>query len=116
MVKMLRFKKEPNLTDLEKLSINGATFKNGEGYFTNETIVMVIPNTFRFSTKLEIFTHEDNNEIDLIMTQFLTRGPEYWEMEDAFSRIGFRNPEIEEQMRSLCEELLKMDLVHWVEN
>ncbi|WP_413356695.1 hypothetical protein AA0X71_18030 [Robertmurraya sp. 2P01SA] len=76
---------------------------------------MDIPNTFRFSTKLEIFTHKDHNEIDLIMTQFLTRGPEYWEMEEAFGRIEFKNPDIEEQIKQLCEELLKRDLVYWTE-
>ncbi|MGG0718378.1 hypothetical protein ABE096_12410 [Robertmurraya massiliosenegalensis] len=49
------------------------------------------------------------------MTQFLTRGPEYWEMEEAFGRIEFKNPDIEEQIKQLCEELLKRDLVYWTE-
>jgi len=114
MKKILRFKKAPTLKDLEGLSVNGGTFENGDGCIQKNTIVMDVPNTFRFSTKIEVYTFE-NGVCDLIMSQFLTRGPEYWEMGDSFRRIGFRNPEIETQFRVLCETLVNKDLVYWAE-
>lgn len=114
MVKILRFKKEPNLLDLEGLQVNGASFEQGKSFFQQtETIIMDIPNVFRFSTKLEVYKGDEH--CDLILVQFLTRGPEYWEMDDSFRRIGFRNPEIETQFRALCEALINKDLAYWIE-
>jgi len=114
MGKILRFKEEPTLVDLQGLSVNGATFERGKGFFQKaETIIMYIPNTFRFTTNLEVY--KGDKHYDLILTQFLSRGPEYWEMEDSFRRIGFRNPEIETQFRALCETLINKDLAYWAE-
>lgn len=115
MGKILRFNNRPTLNDLEGLSVNGSFFENGDGYIQSDGIVMSIPNAFRFKTKLEIVEATDG-KYNMIMTQFLTRGPDLWEMEDAFSRIGFRNPEIEEQMRLLCDELIKKGLAYWEED
>lgn len=114
MGKILRFNKKPELVDLEGLTVNGGSFKYGKGIIAKaDTILMSIPDTFRFSTYLEIFEYEGHHE--MIMTQFLTRGADYWEMEDAFSRIGFRDPEIEEQMRLMCDELIDKGIAKWVE-
>lgn len=117
-MKVLVFKNKPTITDLEGLSINGSSFQdNAKGFVNHEgnAIVMDIPQTFRFSTKLEVVETNDNRFI-LIMTQILTRGVDYWHMDSAFDRIGFRNPEIKEQMQSLCDELVNRGLVEWVED
>lgn len=115
MRKTLKFKKEPKLSDLEGLNINGARFERDNSMvIRGDVVLMNIPNTFRFQTNLEIVDTIDGDWF-MIMTQFLTRGPEYWEMERAFERIGFRNPEIEGQMRLLCDELIKKDLAYWEE-
>lgn len=116
MGKVLKFKKMPELNDLEGLSVNSSKFEIGEGIFQKgvEVPVMSIPNTFRFSTTLEVAENKDGSYV-LVMTQFLTRGPEYWEMEEAFDRIGFRNPEIEEQMRALCNSIIERGLAVWEE-
>lgn len=115
MDNILRFHKKPKLSDFEGLSINGAVFKEGEGMFTKSTVMVDIPRTFRFTTYLEVFTSsEDKGGMsDLIMTEFLTRGPDLWEMGDAFSRAGFRTPEIEEQMRTLANVLIEKGLAYW---
>lgn len=114
MEKVLEFYKEPEISDLEGLSINEATFKVGRGMIIDsEVLLMEIPNTFRFTTKLEILKTDDGRS-QMVMTQFLSRGPELWAMGEAFSRIGFRNPEIEEQMRVLCDELIKKGLAKWI--
>lgn len=115
MGKILRFKNKPELSDLEGLSINGAVFERGKGLIQSDIILMYIPNTFRFETNLEIAKTTDG-KYNMIMTQFLTRGPELWEMERAFDRIGFRNPEIEKQMRLLCDDLIKKGLAYWEED
>lgn len=115
MKKILRFNNQPKLNDLEGLNINGSYFENGKGYMQSNGVVMHILNTFRFQTKLEIVEATDG-KYNMIMTQFLTRGFELWEMEEAFSRIGFRNPEIEVQMRLLCNELIKKGLAYWEED
>src|SRR5690606_23443744 len=81
--RVLRFHKKPTLSDLEGLTINGAGFKEGEGMYSSKpTLLMNIPKTFRFTTHLEVFTYrEDKGSMsDLIMSEFLTRGPDYWEM------------------------------------
>jgi len=115
MDKILRFKKAPTLKDLEGLSVNGGTFEIGDGFIQKNTIVMNVPNTFRFTTKIEVYSYE-NGICDLIMSQFLTRGPELWEMGDAFYRIGFNDEgNTEQQLRYLCNELINRDLVEWVE-
>lgn len=114
MGKILRFKEEPTLLDLEGLSVNGATFIRDKGFFqSTETLIMRIPHTFCFSTNLEVYKGDEN--CDLILVQFLTRGPEYWEMGDSFRRIGFRNPEIETQFKELCETLVTKGLAYWTE-
>lgn len=113
---ILRFHKEPKLEDLEGLSINGGVFKKDEGMYTSKpTLLMRIPETFRFTTNLEVYTYseEKGGHSDLIMVEFLTRGPDYWEMGDAFDRAGFRTPEIEAQMRTLCDELVARELAYW---
>lgn len=113
--KILRFKRIPALGELVGLEVNGGKFERGEGWIGKSGIVLNIPNVFRFETKLEIAeTH--GGDWDLVMTQFLTRGPEYWGMESAFSRIGFRNPEIQEQLEALCKDLIVKGLAHWVED
>lgn len=115
MAKILRFISLPVLNELVGLEVNGSRFIEGKGYVVKFGIVMDIPNTFRFNTKLEIAeTH--GGDWDLIMTQFLARGPEYWEMESAFSRVGFRNPEIKEQLETLCNDLIARGLAYWVED
>lgn len=114
MPKALRFKKKPMLEELHGLSVNGAIFEEGNGYYVDNTIVMNIPKTFRFSTNLEVYPNDDGS-FDLNVTQFLTRGPDIWEMEEAFSRIGFRDESTEQQLRVLCDELINRDLAVWVE-
>lgn len=111
---VLRFKSSPSLGELVGVEINGSNFVRGEGWIGDSGIVLNIPSTFRFETKLEIAGTE-LGEWDLIMTQFLTRGPEYWEMGDAFSRIGYRNPEIREQLEVLCNVLIEKGLAYWVD-
>lgn len=112
--KVLAFKKQPELKELAGLTVNGAEFVEGRGYIIEEGIVMDIPGVFRFQTKLEVA--EDIAGIwTLIMTQFLMRGPDYWEMGEAFERIGFKNPEIEMQLRVLCDELIARGLAEWKE-
>lgn len=114
MGKILRFHNLPTLVELEGLEVNGEKFKGGEGWIGKSGIILNIPNVFRFKTKLEIAQSGDG-DWDLILTQFLTRGPNYWEMEDSFSRIGFRNPEIQTQLETLCAELVAAGLANWVE-
>ncbi|WCF11667.1 hypothetical protein NDS46_30435 (plasmid) [Paenibacillus thiaminolyticus] len=111
---ILQFKNKPTVKGLEGLSINNSSFENGKGFIAQDSIIMSIPNTFRFKTNLEIAEAMDG-KFNLIMTQFLTRGPEYWDMNEAFGRIGFRDPEIEEQMRSVCNELISRGLASWIE-
>ncbi len=82
--------------------------------FKKNTIVMDVPDTFRFSTKIEVYSNGEGI-CDLIMSQFLTRGPELWEMGDAFYRIGFNDEgNTEQQLRNLCDELINRGLVDWV--
>lgn len=115
MGKILRFKEAPSLKDLEGLSVNGGTFENGDGFIQKNTIVMEVPNTFRFATTIEIYSNGEGI-CDLIMAQFLTRGPDLWEMGDAFYRIGFNDEgDTEQQLRNLCDELINRGLVDWVE-
>ncbi|MET4563535.1 hypothetical protein ABIA69_004755 [Lysinibacillus parviboronicapiens] len=114
MTKILRFKKKTNITDFEGLSVNGGAFKEGDGFIQKNTIVMDVPDTFRFSTKIEVYSNGEGI-CDLIMSQFLTRGPELWEMGDAFYRIGFNDEgNTEQQLRNLCDELINRGLVDWV--
>lgn len=114
MQKELRFKAKPTLDNLNGLTINGSEFEIGKGFLDSEIIVMEIPDTFRFKTKLEAVKDDVTGDYFLVMTQFLTRGVDYWEMEQAFDRIGFRNPEIEVQLRDLCEKLISHGLAEWV--
>lgn len=115
VTKILRFKEKPSINNFEGLSVNGGVFKEGDGFIQKNTILMEVPNTFRFDTTVEVYTYE-NGVCDLIMSQFLTRGPELWEMEDAFYRIGFNDEgNSEEQLRDLCVELINRNLVDWVE-
>lgn len=115
MKKMFKFKSKPELSELEGLQIDGATFKQGKGTYTGlDTIVLDIPNTFRFTTQLEVAEDGDGNYF-LITSQLLTRWAEMWEMEDGFSRVGFRNPEIREQMEKLCVDLIGKGLAEWIE-
>lgn len=112
-MKILRFHNKPSLEDLEGLSVNGAFFENGEGFIQKNTVVMHVPNTFRFDTTLEVFQYQ-NGTCDLIMSQWLTRGPELWEMGDAFYRIGFGDEgTTEQQMRDLCQTLVDRGLAYW---
>lgn len=114
MPKILRFNQKPTIADFEGLSVNGGFFKEGEGFIQENTILMDVPKTFRFSTKIEVYAYEDGG-CDLIMSQYLTRGPELWEMGDSFYRIGFNDEgTTEQQVRDLCDELIKRDLVYWV--
>ncbi|MEK8215531.1 hypothetical protein [Paenibacillus sp. FSL L8-0463] len=115
MGKILRFHSLPTLVQLEGVEVNGEKFKGGEGWIGESGIVLNIPNVFRFDTKLEI-AETNGGDWDLILTQFLTKGPDYWEMESSFSRIGFRNPEIQVQLEALCEGLIAKGLAHWVED
>lgn len=96
MPKVLRFKNKPTLEDLEGLSVNGGKFEQGKGFVQDDTIVMHVPKTFRFDTTLEIYQYK-NGDCDLIMCQWLTRGPELWEMGDAFYRVGFNDEGTTEQ-------------------
>lgn len=115
MGKVLRFIEKPDLSDLEGLSVNGGSFEIGVGFIVKAKIILMeIPNTFRFSTNLEIL-ETYTGDWEIVMTQFLTNGPKIWEVESAFSRIGFRNPEIEEQMRFLCNELIEKGLAKWAD-
>lgn len=115
MSKLLIFNKKPELSDLEGLSVNGGKFEIGKGFLVkNEIILMKIPNTFRFSTNLEILK-DTKDRFNLVMVQFLTRGTDLWEMSRAFDRIGFRNPEIEEQMRLMCDALVEKDLAYCID-
>jgi hypothetical protein len=114
MAKILRFKGSPTLESLKGLEVNGSPFQRGKGQIEPDGIVMKIPNTFRFETYLEI-AETTNGGFNLVMSQFLTRGPHAWEMEEAFGRIGFRDPEIEGQMRSLCNELVERGVAEWEE-
>ena len=112
--KALKFIKSPGLSDLEGLKINENRFTIGTGLFVENGIIMEIPEAFRFRTRLEVASTENGDKF-LILSQFLTRGPDYWDMEDAFYKIGFRNPEIETQLRALCDELVSRGLAEWVE-
>lgn len=112
--KILRFHDKPVLEDLVDLKINGAEFRNGKGFIQDDIIIMEIPDTFRFSTKLEVLETNVGNH-DLCLTQILTRWSEFWEMGEAFERIGFRNPEIESQLRELCDYLIELGLVYWTD-
>lgn len=114
MGKALKFIKHPQLEDFKGLSIKGHEFKIGKGIFHDEIILMEIPETFRFETSLEVAEDQDNS-FGLIATQFLTRGPDYWEMEAAFDRVGFRNPEIEIEMKNLCNQLVERECAQWEE-
>lgn len=114
MGKILSFKGSPTLDDLKGLEVDGNSFKRGKGIIEKDGIIMDIPNTFRFETCLEVAETIEGG-FDLIVSQFLTRGPEYWEMEEGFSRIGYRNPEIAEQMKTLCNDLVNRGLAEWHE-
>ncbi|WP_438498583.1 hypothetical protein [Paenibacillus sp. IHBB 3054] len=115
MGKILRFHTLPTLVQLEGLEVNGGKFQGGKGWIGESGIVLNIPNVFRFNTKLEIAETNDGNW-NLILTQFLTSGPGYWEMENAFSRIGYRDPEIQVQLEALCEVLIAKELACWVDD
>lgn len=115
MGRILKFREEPAPWDLEGLEVDGANFFRGKGNFNDNACVMVIHKAFRFYTVLEVAENQDG-EYFLIMTQILTRGVDYWDMEAAFDRIGFRNPEIEKQMRDLCQRLIEKNLADWVED
>lgn len=115
MGEILRFYKEPELSELEELVVNGGSFKPNNGTIESKNIALEIPNTFRFTTHLEIAQSLGGN-LNLIMTQYLTRGLDYWHMKDAFDRIGFRDPDIEKQLRQLCDRLVEMGLAFWVED
>lgn len=112
--KALRFVRSPKLSDLEGLKINDNRFVIGTGLFVKDGIIMEIPEAFRFRTRLEVASTENGDQF-LILSQFLTRGPEAWDMEAAFYQIGFRDPEIEIQLRALCDELVFRGLAEWVE-
>lgn len=115
MPRILRFKKQPSITDFEGLSVNGGEFIEGDGFIQKNTIVMRVPKTFRFSTNIEVYAYEDG-VYDLILSQLLTRWADSWEMGDSFYRIGFNDEgTTEQQVRDLCDELIKRDLVYWVE-
>lgn len=115
MKREFKLTRKLELSDLEGLQINGASFELGKGMYTSRnTIIMNIPKVFRFSTQLEI-AESDSGDQYLILAQFLTRGPEMWEMEEGFSRIGFQDPEIREQMEQLCENLVSKGLAEWIE-
>jgi hypothetical protein len=114
MSKLLKFVKSPKLSDLEGLKINDNRFVIGTGLFVKDGIIMEIPEAFRFRTRLEVATAQSGGQY-LILSQLLTGGPNAWDMEDAFYRIGFRNPEIETQLRALCDELVSRGLAEWVD-
>jgi len=114
MNKSLRFKKMPELQDLEGLGINGSQFERGDGMFVRNGFIMKVPGVFRFNTNLEVAEAIEGGYY-LIVSQFLTNGPRAFDMEYAFGRIGFKNPEIEIQLRALCDELVSRGLAEWVE-
>ncbi len=114
MSKRLVFKNDPTLEDLKGLEINGKSFEKREGHFTKNGIVLHVPETFRFGSCFEIVYSVDRKPI-LVLTQFLTRGLEYWDMGDAFGRIEFRDPEIERQLRNIVDQMVSRELAYWEE-
>lgn len=113
MGKSLLFHKQPTLDELAGLEINGSKFVEGEGYIF-DGIILHIRETFRFQTKLEVAELMDGRFM-LVATQFLSRGPDLWEMDAAFSRIGNNSPEIAAQMRQLSDALINRGLAYWSE-
>ena len=111
-MKILRFYKKPLLSDFDGISINGGVFEKGNGMAQANIIFMEIPNVFRFYTNLEIAENE-SGEYNMILTQFLTGGVKVWEMDESFFRIGFRDPEIEKELRLLCDDLVNKKLAYW---